>query len=151
MADMIGVPRRVIEHFSRRRAEVLEHMASRGETSARAAQVATLDTRRRKDYGVPVERLRDQWRARAAEHGLVPQDLTRIQGSGRRRPLDDATWDRVVARLAGPDGLTRHASTFIRRDVLQAFAEAAATGTTVGELERRATWVPRSSGKRGRR
>jgi conjugative relaxase-like TrwC/TraI family protein len=43
-ADAVGVPRRVIEHFSRRRAEILEHMAARGERSARAAQVATLET-----------------------------------------------------------------------------------------------------------
>ena len=33
-------------------------MAERGETSARAAEVAALDTRRAKDYGVSVERLR---------------------------------------------------------------------------------------------
>lgn len=48
-ADLVGVPRRVIEHFSRRRAQILEHMADRGERSARAAQIATLETRRRKD------------------------------------------------------------------------------------------------------
>ena len=69
-ADLEGVSRRVIEHFSQRRAEILELMAARGETSARAAQVATLETRRRKEYGVPVNRLQEQWRARAAEHGL---------------------------------------------------------------------------------
>ena len=69
-ADVEGVPRRVVEHFSQRRAEILELMAARGETSARAAQVATLETRRRKEYDVPVHRLREEWRARAAEHGL---------------------------------------------------------------------------------
>lgn len=69
-ADIEGVPRRVIEHFSQRRAEVLELMAERGEHSARAAKVATLETRRRKPHDVPIGRLRDEWRARAAEHGL---------------------------------------------------------------------------------
>ena len=64
------MPREVIEHCSQRRAEVLAHMAARGERSARAAQIATLETRRRKDYDVPVDRLREEWRARAAEHGL---------------------------------------------------------------------------------
>jgi conjugative relaxase-like TrwC/TraI family protein len=44
-ADIVGVPPDVIEHFSQRRAEVLAHMAARGEHSARAAQVATLETR----------------------------------------------------------------------------------------------------------
>src|SRR4051794_539838 len=70
MADIVGVPRGVIEHFSRRRAEILERMAERGEHSARAAQIATLETRKAKDYDVPVHRLRADWRARAAEHGL---------------------------------------------------------------------------------
>jgi conjugative relaxase-like TrwC/TraI family protein len=32
-ADVLGIPRRVIEHFSCRRAEILEHMARRGERS----------------------------------------------------------------------------------------------------------------------
>ena len=92
-ADIDGVPRRVIEHFSQRRAEILELMGSRGESSARAAQVATLETRRGKDYGVPVERLREQWRARAAEHGLDRAALNRVL-----RPLatsaasNRATW-----------------------------------------------------------
>jgi conjugative relaxase-like TrwC/TraI family protein len=57
-ADVEGVSRGVIEQFSRRRTEILELMAARGESSARAAQVATLETRRRKEYGVPVDRLR---------------------------------------------------------------------------------------------
>src|SRR5204863_8461669 len=68
VADIVGVPREVIEHFSQRRAEILEHMAARGEHSARAAQIATLETRKAKDYGVPVHRLRAEWRGRAAEH-----------------------------------------------------------------------------------
>jgi len=54
VADIAGVPREVIEHFSQRRAEISEHMAARGEHSARAAQVATLDTRKRKDHASAV-------------------------------------------------------------------------------------------------
>src|SRR5829696_6728372 len=77
-ADVEGVPRRVIDHFSQRRAEILELMGARGETSARAAQVATLATRRGKEYGMPVGRLREQWRARAAEHGLDRLALRRV-------------------------------------------------------------------------
>jgi conjugative relaxase-like TrwC/TraI family protein len=83
-ADVVGVPRPVIEHFSTRRAEILELMAARGERSARAAQVATLETRRRKGYGVPVDLLREQWRGRAAEHGLGGWELRRVF----RRSLD---------------------------------------------------------------
>jgi conjugative relaxase-like TrwC/TraI family protein len=134
-ADVEGVPRGVIEHFSRRRGEILELMAARGETSARAAQVATLETRRRKEYGVPVDRLREQWRARAAEHGLGRVALSRILRPSPERRLDESD---LGERLEGPDGLTRHASTFTRRDVLQAFAEHARDGATVASIQSQA-------------
>ncbi|MDQ4125534.1 MAG: relaxase domain-containing protein, partial [Actinomycetota bacterium] len=63
-ADLAGVPRDVVEHFSQRRGEVVDHMREHGVHSARAAEVAVLETRRRKEPAVPVERLREQWRAR---------------------------------------------------------------------------------------
>jgi Ti-type conjugative transfer relaxase TraA len=134
-ADVEGVPRRVIDHFSRRRGEILELMASRGETSARAAQVATLETRRCKEYGVPVDRLREQWRARAAEHGLGRVAVSRILRPSPDRRLAESNLDE---RLEGPEGLTRNASTFTRRDVLQAFAEHARSGSPVARIEARA-------------
>jgi TrwC relaxase len=74
----LPAPRRVIERFSRRHAEILDLMGSRGETSARAARVATLETSRRKDCGVPIDRLHAEWRARAAEHGLDRVALRRV-------------------------------------------------------------------------
>ena len=133
-ADVEGVPRRVIEHFSQRRAEVLELMAKRGESSARAAQVATLESRRRKEYGVRVDRLREQWRARAAEHGLDCAGLGRVLRPRRERHLEARD---LAEQLEGPDGLTRDRSTFSRRDVLQAFAEHARGGASVAVVEAR--------------
>ena len=139
-ADIAGVPRDVIEHFSQRRAEVLAHMAARGERSARAAQIATLETRRRKEYDVPADRLRDEWRARAAEHGLDRFRLRRVLGQPPRRiARDELAAERLARRLEGPLGLTRDQSRFTRRDVLQAFAEEAREGARVEQLERRAT------------
>jgi conjugative relaxase-like TrwC/TraI family protein len=55
-ADLAGIDRAVLLHFSQRRAEILEHMAARGEHSAQAAEIAALATRKRK-RGVPIERL----------------------------------------------------------------------------------------------
>jgi conjugative relaxase-like TrwC/TraI family protein len=134
VADLKAVPRGVIEHFSQRRAEVLEHMAARGERSARAAQIATLETRRAK-RSVPLGRLREEWRARAAEHGLtrhrVEWALRRARPRQPRRP----NYERLAAALEGRAGLTRDRSTFGRRDVLQAFAEAATDGATVANSE----------------
>src|SRR4051794_32295626 len=141
VADIVGVPRGVIEHFSRRRAEILEHMAERGEHSARAAQVATLDTRRAKDYGVPVHRLRAEWRARAEEHGLDRQAIDVALGRPRAREARSralAEAERLGDRLLSAKGLTRERSTFTRRDVVQAFADDATDGAAIGDIEARA-------------
>jgi conjugative relaxase-like TrwC/TraI family protein len=100
-ADVVGVPRKVIEHFSQRRAEILEHMAARGERSARAAQVATLQTRQRKQYGAPVDRLREEWRARSSEHGLGRLELRRaLRRAAVRRPATGAARRRSRAAAA---------------------------------------------------
>jgi hypothetical protein len=132
--DVAGVPRAVVDHFSRRRAEILEHMEARGERSARTAQVATLETRRRKEYGGTVDRLREEWRARATEHGLGRFELRRVL---RRDPFRRSSqpWDELAERLVGDDGLTADQSTFTRRDVLQAVAEQARDGTPVRSVE----------------
>ncbi len=136
-ADVAGVPRGVIAHFSRRRAEILEHMAERGERSAGAAQVATLETRRRKEYGVPVDRLREEWRVRAAEHGLDRIELRRVFRSAPRRPLAHDP-SAVADRLIGLHSLTAGRSTFTRRDVVQAVASAASQGDDVRAIEQQA-------------
>ncbi len=135
-ADLRGISRGVVEHFSERRREIVEHMRARGESSARAAQIAALDTRRAKQHGVPVDRLREDWRARAAEHGLDEWAL--------RDVVDRAVWrdpepEEVVAqRLESDEGLTRERSTFTRRDVVQTFAEASRDGARVEAIERAA-------------
>jgi ATP-dependent exoDNAse (exonuclease V) alpha subunit len=132
-ADIAGMSRRVIEHFSQRRAEVLALMAERNEHTARSAQIATLETRRRKEYDVPIERLRADWRARAAEHGLDRVSLGCLLG----RAAAPAVEQSYVASL--PEELTRERSRFTRRDVLQAFAAAASSGSSVVAIEERAT------------
>lgn len=141
-ADIVGIPRTVIDHFSQRRAEIVELMKRRGERSARAAQIATLDTRRRKDYGVPVDRLREQWRARAAEHGLDAAALAEALDRTEPFPESRLSLARLAADLGDARGLTREASTFDRRDVLQAWAEHHRDGAPVAEIEQLAdAWL----------
>lgn len=97
-------------------------MRERGARSARAAEVAVLETRRRKEPPVPVERLREQWRARAAEHGL---DRHAVEA------LIDRSLEPRGEQHPAPDELTEQASTFTRRDVLQAVAAAQPDGASV--------------------
>jgi AAA domain/TrwC relaxase len=134
VADLEVVPRTVIEHFSRRRAEIVELMEARGERSARAAQVATLETRKAERH-VPTGPLRAEWWARAAEHGLTAGRLERVLRVRSYRRAVGRGAERVARRLEGPLGLSRERSTFARRDVLQAFAEAAGDGATVAAIE----------------
>ena len=136
-ADLAGIDRGVIEHFSRRRAEILEHMAARGEHSAQAAEIAALETRKRK-RDVPIERLREQWRARAAEHGLTRVRVRSLLGRTRAHTIDPEAVERLARRLEGAEGMTRESSSFTRREVVMAFAEAAGAGATVSEIEARA-------------
>ena len=58
IADVAGVEPAVRRAFSRRRVEIEAEMARRGVTSAGAAQVVTLATRRAKDYRVSAGRAR---------------------------------------------------------------------------------------------
>jgi conjugative relaxase-like TrwC/TraI family protein len=126
VADVRGVPRAIIDHFSRRRTQILEHMAERGGRSARSAQVAALETRRAK-HELPVDRQREVWRSRAAEQGL---DANAVEQVATRR-----------GHVRGPrevrlERLTAEASTFGRPELVQALAAAQPAGATVAELER---------------
>src|SRR5215216_6334971 len=51
-AEIAGLPDETLRAFSRRRREIEARMAERGGTSRRSAEIAALETRRRKDYGV---------------------------------------------------------------------------------------------------
>lgn len=145
-ADLAGMPREVIEHFSQRRLEILRLMHARGERSAKAAQVATLESRRRKERSVPERRLREEWRARAAEHGLSHRSVELMLKRIPELETGGEDVERLTARLLGPDGLTRDRATFSRREVVQAFAEAAKGGARIDEVEAQADAFLRRDG-----
>ena len=135
-AEIEGIPRAAIDEFSRRRAEIEIRMEQRGERSARAAQVATLDTRRAKDQGVRPEGLQPEWERRAESVGLTRKDLKRTLGHSRSnyRPLFSGLTD----ELFGPEGLTRDASSFTVREVIQALCERRGPGVSAAQIEKEA-------------
>jgi len=134
-ADLTGIPTGVLRAFSRRRAEIEQRMAERGERSSRAAQVAALDTRRAKDYSVAAETLGEEWRERARALGLNPEQLHDLLDRTRARELDPGAVAAVENELSGPEGLTGRRSTFTRRDVLQAWCERLPQGADVDVVE----------------
>ncbi len=135
-ADLRGVPRDVIEAFSQRRAEILAHMQQRGENSARAAQVATLETRPTKpELDDPVT-LRERWRRRAIDLGFHPDRLAEVLHRPDLRPVGDDLLAAAAEELLGPDGLTERASTFSRRDAVQAWCQRLTAGMPAAHVER---------------
>jgi conjugative relaxase-like TrwC/TraI family protein len=140
-AELSGVERPVLEHFSKRRHEMLRaaEEGGIGLGSKAAAESAALATRERKQYGVDTHTWREEVRARAGELGLGNGELSELIADG---------WERIEAglairaevneqtlgdHLAGPDGLTARSNTFDDREVLQEFASAAGQGALVSE------------------
>jgi conjugative relaxase-like TrwC/TraI family protein len=138
LADVEGIPAAVLRAFSRRRQEIAVHMAARGETSAKAAQVATLQTRKAKDYGVHPEGLLPEWRQRAASLGFGPEALAATLGRAAAPGLDeeDVAW--AIDSLLGPPGLTAHASSFTRRDVVVALGDWLSPASAAADVEQAA-------------
>ena len=134
-AEVAGVPREVIVEFSRRRAAIEEELRRRGLTGPRAAQVAALDTRESKDLALAPARLHDEWRARAAEHGLTRARVGELLNSAQVRRPTEQHLAAVARRLGGPEGLTKRLSAFDRRDVVQAWATVMGQAHTA-EIER---------------
>jgi len=133
-ADIEGIDRTVIVGFSERRRQILEHMDRTGFRSARAAQIATLETR--PDKTTPTEgTIRDVWEAKAAEVGFDPTGLGHVLGRRPRLPYDPFTLRRVFNELAGPTGVTEKDSTFDRLDLLRAIADGLPLGAPVGVIE----------------
>ena len=130
MAEIDGVPEKVLRAFSRRRAEIEEAMARHGSAGREAAQMAALATRRAKDRERPTRAARarmarpcgpswtsTQWRierhlparpdGRAARLGRAVRRARR-PGRAHARPVDVRPPRRASRRSAQPprDGAT---------------------------------------------
>jgi conjugative relaxase-like TrwC/TraI family protein len=131
-ADLVGIERSVIDHFSQRRAEIVAAMAERGTSSAAAAEVAAYRTREAKDYAVDPDSQRQEWIARAAEFDLSAESIDRMLARGRRReprPIGAEQLDRALTDLEA------HHSHFDRRDLLTAVANQLREGADAVALE----------------
>jgi conjugative relaxase-like TrwC/TraI family protein len=140
--ELQGIPEALVRSFSTRTDQIdaeLDRLAADGrERTPRLVKWAVQATRKPKEHEA-LDSLYDRWRTEAAEHGVDADTLVReVTDRTPNRDQDqtvsaDATV-RLFDQLAGPDGLTEHASTFARQDVLVALgAGLAGAGRT--ELE----------------
>jgi conjugative relaxase-like TrwC/TraI family protein len=134
-ADVADIPSAVVAEFSTRRLEILERMEERGQWSARAAQAAALDTRRAKNYDVDARALRADWAHRAAVVGFGPDRVDDLVASGVRREPELGGVFYLFGEMEGPGGLTKHATTFTRADVVRGVAAGLPEGADVTTVE----------------
>lgn len=137
IADIAAVPKPVLEAFSKRRAEIEEHLRAVGRSSARAAQLAAYATRQPKDHHRRPDELRADWWPQAAGLGVTKAAVAGWTGRGRtiERPRsEDPAVQRLFAHLAAANGLTARRSTFDRRAVIRAVADAFGAGGDVADL-----------------
>ena len=127
------LPRQLIDTFSQRRNAIVEHLEQRGETSAAAAQTATLATRQAKGHRTSEAELRQGWTRRATAAGVTPDWHRQLVGNTSWQHPDVAgLWQQLV----DDEGLTQSSSSFTRQDVLQQLAGRLPAGAPVAWCER---------------
>jgi AAA domain/TrwC relaxase len=133
-AELAGISPTVLAHFSARHAEIEELVTARGSRGLAAVGAAQRQTRDRKPV-IERELAQADWRARAAEQGLGRDEIAGL--FDRVRPMLPNGTERaqITAALVGPTGLTERQSTFGRRDLLRALAEAHPGGAPADWLE----------------
>jgi conjugative relaxase-like TrwC/TraI family protein len=124
--ELQGMPEALVRTFSKRTGQIdaaLDRLAADGrERTPRLVKWTVQATRKPKQHEAP-DTLYGRWRAEAAERGVDADTLVReVTGRTPDRIQDwtvsDAATGQLFDRLAGPDGLTEHASTFARPEVL---------------------------------
>jgi hypothetical protein len=123
-AEIVGLDdRALLRQFSKRSEEIDDWLATQGLAGIKASSAAAVATRQPKQYGESEEQLYARWERELAEHSITAERLAAVCGSERGRPATAAEVTAILSELAGPEGLTEQASTFTRRDVLDAVAK----------------------------
>ena len=138
IADIAGIPRRVIDHFSQRRRQITEHMADLGSLGGHAAQVAAYATRKAKDASVPYQALKAWWIERAAALGVDQESLQALCDiTTRQQPTrTDLAAEELFTRLDAPNGVTENQPTFDRRSVIRHICDLTTAGASTDEVLR---------------
>jgi hypothetical protein len=145
MAELRGVPRDVIREFSTRRIQVVEELARKSGGGFYAAQLAAVETRERKEH-LDLGRLREDWRARAAEHGLGRRELLAVLGRVRPHQPSREQLLETARRLLGPEGLTEKQTAFSEPEVVMAWSQAHTQGAAAERVRRLAARLTATEG-----
>src|SRR3954451_2008425 len=145
MAELRHVPREVIREFSTRRAQVVQQVERDGGGGYYAAQIAAHKTRERKEHE-DLREFRDDWRARAAEHGLGNRELQALLGRAHYQDPSAEVLRAIAERMLGPHGLTEKRTAFSDPEAVMAWAEAHASGASAERVLRLAARLTQTAG-----
>jgi conjugative relaxase-like TrwC/TraI family protein len=127
--EIAGIPRPLLRLFSTRRRQIEAELDRTGQSGPAAAQHACLTTRPAKT-NVPELSLRERWETQTRQAGYDPERL--VYGLlGRQLPPPAPEIARLQTELLGPAGVTRHATSFDRPDLLQALCQTLPAGLPV--------------------
>jgi conjugative relaxase-like TrwC/TraI family protein len=96
IADLEGIPDAVLRAFSTRRVEIEASLDQRGASSARAAEIAALDTRKSKDYGINAEATTERWRTQALGVGVEADAMDAVVGRTHARLVVRGEMDQTI-------------------------------------------------------
>ncbi len=130
-ADLAGIDPELLEVFSKRAAQIAQ-VTGNAHLPLAAAKTVTLATRASKASLPDLDILRDRWRHEADQLTI---NTTRIENliDAADHPVAVRPQE-VIEQLLSGSGLTAHASTFDRRDVLQALAGSYQHGESIDAL-----------------
>lgn len=109
-----GVPRDLVHAYSKRRKQILAYLAEHGQAGGKAAAIAALATRGKKDPLISRKELLDGWRRENEAAGFDDRHVARLLRHGPRKPKGNIKHV-IKAAVAG---LTQQKNHFTRRDVL---------------------------------
>lgn len=116
--NLRGVPRWLSEHFSARRAEIEQAIATSGLRGAKAFADAALATRSHKEH-VPRETLFSAWRAFGASRGFGPKEAAKLTRPGvHGRGIMDRTAVEALVFTTIRD-MDEHLSFFTVKDIVR--------------------------------
>ncbi len=121
--EVEGVPRTLMDEFSTRRAQIEDALAASGLHGAKAAELATLSTRKVKQH-VARDELFSNWREAGDENGFSVRQAEKLlqREAAKSRDPSELAHESVAA-------LTQSRSFFFERDVVRWMAVAAQDGT----------------------
>ncbi len=136
-AEIIGLDdRKLIEAFSKRSEQIDDWLAEHDLSGIKASSAAAVATRAPKTYGESEEQVYARWERELAEYGIGAERLAEVcrGGVGRLATAQEAA--AILKKLGGPEGLTEEASTFARRDVVDAICKRLPVAPSPDQLAR---------------